>query len=149
MKTNLILYCGYPSPSYKCCSKGAIYRDESDPEKGPVVICTYPHKDIFFLSLTQNGFMHLLMPSQIANALNRVGAMFTSLEIPVPAPIKELDQPCYQRDSMRFQDNIALVARVIPDEFISTYGSLHFLPLVTNLFLLRVTLEVFNSLLQQ
>ena len=50
---------------------------------------------------------------------------------------------------MRFQDNTALVARVIPDEFIGTYSSLHFLSLVTNLFLLRVTLEVFNSLLQQ
>ena len=29
------------------------------------------------------------------------------------------------------------------------YSSLHFLPLVTNLFLPRVTLELFNSLLQQ
>ena len=75
--------------------------------------------------------------------------MSTSLEIPVPAPIEDMDQPCYQQNSMGFQDNIALVTRVIPDEFISTHGSLHFLPLVTNLFLPRVTLEVFNSLLQQ
>ena len=42
-----------------------------------------------------------------------------------------------------------LVARVIPDEFIGTYSSLHFLPLITNLFLPRVTLGVFNTLLQQ
>ena len=50
---------------------------------------------------------------------------------------------------MRFQDSISLVARVIPHEFIGTYSSLHFLPLITNLFLPRETLEVFNTLLQQ
>ena len=50
---------------------------------------------------------------------------------------------------MKFQDNILLVARVIPDEFIGTNASLHFLPPITNLFLPRVTLKVFNTLLQQ
>ena len=28
-----VLSSGYPSPSYKCCSKGAIYRDISNPER--------------------------------------------------------------------------------------------------------------------
>ena len=50
---------------------------------------------------------------------------------------------------MKFQDNLSLVARVIPDEFAGTYGSLDFLPLITNLLFPRVTLEVFNTLLQQ
>ena len=105
--------------------------------------------DIFFVPLTQNGFMCLLMPSQTANAPNRVEVMSTGLEIPFPVPIEDLDQPHYQQGSMRFQDNIVLVARVIPDEFIGIYGSLHFLLLVMNLSNPRVTLQVYNSLLQQ
>ena len=89
------------------------------------------------------------MPSQTASSPNRVRVISTGLKIPVPAPIEGANQPLYQHDSMKFQNNILLVARVIPDEFISTYSGLHFLPLVTNLFLPRVTLEVFNTLLQQ
>ena len=93
--------------------------------------------------------MWLLMPSQTASTPNRVGVMSTGLEVPVPALIEGANQPIYQCDSMKFQDNVSLVARVIPKEFVSIYGNLHFLLLITNLFLPRVTLEVFNTLLQQ
>ena len=73
----------------------------------------------------------------------------TGSEVPVPALIKGANQPLYQHDSMKFQDNVSLVARVIPEEFVGIYCSLHFLPHISNLFLPRVTLEVFNKLLQQ
>ena len=88
----------YPHPSYKCSSRGAIYLDKSNPEKGSVIICMYSSRDVFFVSLTQNGFMWLLMPSQTAS---------------VP------------KTSSKFQDKILLVARVIPEEFISMYSSHH------------------------
>ena len=42
--------------------------------------------DIFFIPLTQKGFMRLLTPSQTASAPNRVGVVSTGLEVPVPAP---------------------------------------------------------------
>ena len=93
--------------------------------------------------------MQLLMHSQAASAPNRVRVISTRLEVPVPAPIEGANQSLYQCDSMKFQDTILLVARVIPDKFIGTYRSLHFLLLITNLFLPRVTLEVFSTLLQQ
>ena len=144
-----VLSGGYPCPSYKCSSRSAIYLDKSNPEKGSVVICTYSGRDAFFVPLTQNRFMWLLVPSQTASAPNRVRVISTGLEIPVSALIEGANQPLYQHYSMKFQDNVLLVARVIPDEFVGTYSSLHFLPLVTNLFLPRVTLEVFNTLLQQ
>ena len=112
-----------PHPSYKCSSRGAIYLDNSNLEKGSVIICTYSGRDIFFVPLTQNRFIWLLMPSQTASAPNRVRVISTGLEIPVPAPIDGANQPLYQCDSMKFQDNVSLVARVIPDEFICTFGS--------------------------
>ena len=59
-KPDSVLSSGYPSPSYKYHSKGAIYRDISDPERGLFVICTYPHRDIFFVPLTQNGIYALV-----------------------------------------------------------------------------------------
>ena len=93
--------------------------------------------------------MQLLMPSQTASAPNRVGIISTGLEVPVPALIEGANKPPYQHDSMKFQDNVSLVARVIPEEFVGMIGSLYFLPLITNLFLPKVTLEVFNTLLQQ
>ena len=109
----------------------------------------YSGIDVFFVPLTQNRFIWLLTPSQTASAQNRVGVISTGLEVPVPALSEGANQPFYQHDSMKFQDNASLVARVILEEFISIYGSLHFLPLATNLFLPRVTLKVFNTLLQQ
>ena len=111
---------GYPHLSYQCSSRGAIYLDKSNLEKHSVIICTYSGRDIFFVSLTQNRFMWLLMPSQTTSAPNRVGVISTGLEIPVPVPIEGANQPLYQCDSMKFQDNVSLVARVIPDEFIGT-----------------------------
>ena len=108
--------------------------DKLNPENGLVIICMYSGRDIFFGSLTQNGFMQLLMPSQTASTPNRVRVISTGLEVPVPALIEGANQPLYQCGSMKFQDNVSLVARVIPDEFIGTYGSQHFLPLVTTCF---------------
>ena len=118
---------GYPCPSYKCSSRGVIYLDKLNLKKGSIIICMYSGRDNFFVCLTQNGFMWLLTPSLTASAPNRVRVISTGLEVPVPALIEGVNQPLYQCDSMKFQDNVSLVARVIPEEFISIYGSLHFL----------------------
>ena len=105
-----ILSGGYPHPSYKCSSRGAIYLDKSNVEKGLVVICTYSGRDIFFVPLTQNGFMWLLTSSQADSSPIRVRVISTGLEIPVPALIEGANQPPYQHDSMKFQNNIEWVS---------------------------------------
>ena len=94
---------------------------------GPYAMCTYTDTDTQFVPLTQNGFMRLLSPIETANTPNRVRVLTSGLEVPVQAPLEDPDTPEYQKDWMEFKDNISLITRVLPDEFVHIYGNMHFM----------------------